>query len=398
MSIDFVKLNQFAEKVLEKKQSSIGYPINQNTSLDDFYDWYIQKKLYCVSMNNVGDPCKKEKDSNYSLNTHEFEREVVAYFATQYGFEKGDHWGFVTTSGTDGNNHGIYAGRKYLQLQSKSAPIIYYSEEVHHSVKNLADVQNTEFREIKAKVMGEMDIDDFGQQLHPSRPALIVIAMGTTFKGAIDDQAAIRKILQKKHNGPVYVHLDAALFGGFLPYLDSHASQLVNQQIHKFDSIAVSGHKFFGFDEPMGIYISTRDAFKNLNPNYIGYLDDSVPTITCSRSALASLKFWWKINSTSSEEFQKQANTILINAEYLLRSMRNARIKAWKNSYSNIIFFEKPSKAVQKKYDLAPEKKKGFGEVAHLVIMPHVDKELIDSFVQDMQRWKASVKCQKTPP
>lgn len=359
MSIDYVKLNQFAEKILEKKQSSIGYPINQNTSLDDFYDWYIQKKLYCVSMNNVGDPCKKEKDSNYSLNTHEFEREVVAYFATQYGFEKEDHWGFVTTSGTDGNNHGIYAGRKYLQLQSKSAPIIYYSEEAHHSVKNLADVQNTEFREIKAQVMGEMDIDDFGQQLHPSRPALIVIAMGTTFKGAIDDQAAIRKILQKKHNGPVYVHLDAALFGGFLPYLDSHASQLVNRQIHKFDSIAVSGHKFFGFDEPMGIYISTRDAFKNLNPNYIGYLDDSVPTITCSRSALASLKFWWKINSTSSEEFQKQAKAILINAECFLRSMRNARIKAWKNSYSNIIFFEKPSKAVQKKYDLAPEEKKG---------------------------------------
>jgi histidine decarboxylase len=193
MSIDFVKLNQFAEKVLEKKKSSIGYPINQNTSLDDFYDWYIQKKLYRVSMNNVGDPCKKEKHSNYSLNTHEFEHEVVAYFATQYGFEKEDHWGFVTTSGTDGNNHGIYAGRKYLQLQSKSAPIIYYSEEVHHSVKNLADVQNTEFREIKAKVMGEMDMDDFAQQLHPSRPALIVIAMGTTFKGAIDDQAAIRK-------------------------------------------------------------------------------------------------------------------------------------------------------------------------------------------------------------
>lgn len=394
MSIDFVKLNQFAEKVLEKKNSSIGYPINQNTSLDDFYDWYIRKKLYCVSMNNVGDPCKKEKDSNYSLNTHEFEHEVVAYFATQYRFEKDDHWGFVTTSGTDGNNHGIYAGRKYLQLQSKSAPIIYFSEEAHHSVRNLIDVQNTEFREMKAKVMGEMDLDDFGQQLHPSRPALIVVTIGTTFKGAIDDQAAIRKVLKEKHNGPVYIHLDAALFGGFLPYLDSRTAQLVNRQIHGFDSIAVSGHKFFGFDEPMGIYISTRDAFKNLNLNYIGYLDDAIPTITCSRSALASLKFWWKINSTSSEEFQKQAKGILTNAEYLLRSMKNAGIEAWKNPYSNIVFFEKPSKAVQKKYDLAPEKKTGFGEVAHVVIMPHVNTELIDSFVKDMRRWKASVKCQ----
>lgn len=398
MGSDFEKLNRFADKVLEKKKSAMGYPINQNTSLDEFYKWYVEKKLYCVSMNNVGDPCKKEKDSNYSMNTHEFEQEVVDYFANLYGFEKENRWGFVTTSGTDGNNHGIYAGRKYLQLKSPgSTPIIYYSKEVHHSVKNLADVQNMKRCQIQAEPMGKMDIDDFGQQLDPSHPALIVIAIGTTFTGAIDDLKAVRQILEEKHMGHAYIHLDAALFGGFLPYLDGDAPQLVNRQINnKFDSIAVSGHKFFGFDEPMGIYISTKAAFENLNPNHIGYLDDTVPTITCSRSALASLKFWWKIKSTPFEEFQKQAKAILANADYLFDSLQKAHIKAWKNPYSNIVFFERPSKDleenknIQKKYDLAPGKIKGLGleeslDVAHLVIMPHVDRELIDSFVQDMQ-------------
>lgn len=388
MGIDFGKLNQFADKVLEKKKSAMGYPINQNTSLDEFYKWYVEKKLYCVSMNNVGDPCRRERDSNYSMNTHEFEREVVNYFARLYGFKK-NYWGFVTTSGTDGNNHGIYAGRKYLQLKSpESIPIIYYSKEVHHSVKNLADVQNMKRCQIQAEPMGKMDIDDFRQQLDPSHPALIVIAMGTTFTGAIDDLAAIRSTLKEKHQGHAYIHLDAALFGGFLPYLDGDASQWVNRQIHGFDSIAVSGHKFFGFDEPMGIYISTKAAFANLNPDPIGYLDDTVPTITCSRSALASLKFWWKINSTSTAEFKEQAKAILDNAEYLLYRMKNAGIKAWKNPYSNIVFFKRPSKAIQKKYDLAPGKIEGLEgslEVAHLVIMPHVGRELIDSFVQDMQ-------------
>ena len=120
----------------------MGYPVNQNTSLDEFYKWYVGEKLYCVSMNNLGDPCWRERASNYSMNTHEFEREVVDYFANLYKFKK-DYWGFVTTSGTDGNNHGIYAGRKYLQLKCPElAPIIYYSAEVHHSIKNLADVQN----------------------------------------------------------------------------------------------------------------------------------------------------------------------------------------------------------------------------------------------------------------
>jgi hypothetical protein len=96
--------------------------------------------------------------------------------------------------------------------------------------------------------------------LDPARPALVVIAMGTTFKGVMDDQSAIRKILRAKHRGPVYIHLDAAPFGGFLPYVNEEAAQLVHQQAQKFGSILVSGHKFFGFDEPIGVFICTREA------------------------------------------------------------------------------------------------------------------------------------------
>jgi histidine decarboxylase len=101
------------------------------------------------------------------------------------------------------------------------------------------------------------------------------------------------------------------------------------------------------------------------------------------------LKFWWKIKSTSTAEFKKRAEAILGNAEYLLDRMKKAGIKAWKNPYSNIVFFKRPSNDIQKKYDLAPgkiEDLEGSLEVAHLVIMPHVGRELIDSFVQDMQR------------
>ena len=63
--------------------------------------------------------------------------------------------------------------------------------------------------------MGKMDIDDFRQQLDPSHPALTIIAIGTTFTGAIDDLKAVRQILKEKHKEHVYIHLDAALFGGF---------------------------------------------------------------------------------------------------------------------------------------------------------------------------------------
>ena len=354
--------------------------------MDEFYAWYMKHELYRVAMNNVGDPYKQ---SPYSLNSHEFEQEVVNYFARLYGFKEGDYWGFVTASGTDGNNHGIYFGRKYLESKSSVEPIIYVSEEAHYSIKKLADVQNTELRLIKATDMGQMDIADFEKRLDPARPALVVIAMGTTFKGAMDDQAAIRRILRAKA-APVYIHSDAALFGGFLPYVNEEAAQLVHQQTQKFDSIVVSGHKFFGFDEPVGVFICTRETFKNLNPFEVPYLAGAVPTITTSRSALGPLKFWWKINSTSLEDFQALARNSLTNAEYLLKSLQKAGIRAWKNPYSNTLFFERPSEAVMKKYDLAPDESTQFGKIAHFVVMPHVDKKLIEGFVSDRGGMKST--------
>lgn len=43
--------------------------------------------------------------------------------------------------------------------------------------------------------MGEMDVDDFARKLDASRPALVAMAIGGTFKGAIDDQKAIGEVL-----------------------------------------------------------------------------------------------------------------------------------------------------------------------------------------------------------
>ncbi len=386
------RLDEFARTALGKSRIVAGYPVNQNTSLDGFYRWYFKSHLYSLSLNNVGNP---SGGSPYSLNTHQFESEVVDYFAPLYGFKQSDYWGFVTFSGTDGNQHGIYFGRKHLLAMSSAQPILYVSEEAHYSIPKLADVQNLEMRLIKTKDMGQMDLDDFEKKLDPNRPALIVVAMGSTFKGAIDSQEGIRRILQAKLKAPCHIHLDAALFGGFLVYADNDSSRLVNQQIQKFDSISVSGHKFFGFDEPMGVFITTKDTFANINPMHVNYLKDAVPTITCSRSGISPLKFWWKIRSTPMASFKDKANTILQNADYLSQKLGEAGIRVWKNPISNTVFFERPDLYVLEKYDLAPDESASFGKLAHIVVMPHLNKMVLDAFVKDMKVWKAKSAVQK---
>jgi histidine decarboxylase len=328
----------------------------------------------------VGDPFN---DPITQVSTHPFEREVIDYFAPHFGFDR-DYWGFVTASGTDGNAHGIYFGKKVLAARSTLAPIIYVSEEAHYSIKKLADVEGLELRLIKALPMGQMDLADFETRLDPHRPALVIIALGTTFKGAIDDQVAIDRILAKVKPPAVYRHLDAALFGSILGFVDGPTRDIVNARVMKFDSIAVSGHKFWGLDEPMGLFITSMAVRNAINPFRVEYLKDSVPTISCSRSAVAPLKFWWKITFTPERTFMEQANALITNARYLHDQLKKRGIRVWLNPNSNTVFFQRPSEVVMEKYGLAPEKSPDFGDIAHVVVMQHARRPLLDQFVAEM--------------
>jgi len=378
------RLNDFAKRMHNLRQDAVGYQINQNTDLKEFYEWYMNSGLYGLSLNNVGDP---RKPDIFAMNTHEFENEVIDFFAPLYGFPKDEVWGIITMSGTDGNAHGMYFGVKQLQAETKLQPICYVSEEAHYSMRRLADVQNLELRLIKADKFGRMIISEFEKALDPTRPALIVMAMGTTFKGAIDDQAAIDAVIRKKTPIAVYRHIDAALFGGYLPFTKD--KDLVNRNVVYFDSIAVSGHKFFGFDEPMGVFLTTKKTLNQTNPFTIAYLNQAVPTITCSRNAVSALKFWWKVKKTGMNNFEKQAQAILDNAQYLQARLKKVNWPVWRGEYSNTVYFRRPSEAVMKKYGLAPEFDKRLGgNLAHIVVMQHVSRDAIDKIVSDIKAKK----------
>jgi histidine decarboxylase len=208
--------------------------------------------------------------------------------------------------------------------------------------------------------------------------------MGTTFKGAIDDQAAIDEVIRKNEPIAVYRHLDAALFGGYLPFTEYN--DLVDRRVVHFDSIAVSGHKFFGFDEPMGIFITTKKILSQINPFNVNYLHQAVPTITCSRNALSALKFWWKVKKTGLPGFQAQANSILTNAQYLEDELKKINWPVWRGDFSNTVYFRRPSEAVMKKYGLAPEFDARLGgDLAHIIVMQNVSPEIIDQIVSDIK-------------
>jgi len=318
------------------------------------------------------------------MDSLDFEYEDIAYLGPLYGFDPDNLWGIVTFSGTDGNNHGIYFGAKYLETKTKKKPILYVSDAAHYSSRRLADLQNLEMRLIPSDVHGRMIPEELEKAIDPERPALMVYAMGTTFKGGVDDQDALNAVLAKFPSMAVYRHVDAALFGGYLPY--TKYRDAVNRKVHPFDSIAVSGHKFFGLDEPGGFFITTMEVKNNQNPYEISYLNGSMPMINCSRSAMTPIKFWWIFQHTSNEEFTEQATKILETAAWLKHELDSLGWPAWLEPMSNTVYFKRPPENVAAKYGLAPDDDDRLGgALSHIVVLQHATDTRLQAFLDDLK-------------
>lgn len=110
-----------------------------------------------------------------------------------------------------------------------------------------------------------------------------------------------------------------------------------------------------------------------------------MPLISCSRSGLAPLKFYWIINYLGFDKLKEQAKQMLENTNYLQKKLDEIKYPAWHLHYSNTVFFKRPPEWIRKKYSLA----NGFlpeygGELSHIVVMQHVKKNIIDDFVADL--------------
>ncbi len=391
-----------ADKARIRKQKNLllGYPINMNTPSEDFFAWrqqLLDAGINTFSYNNVGNPFK---DSTIEFNTHDFEREIILRFGKIYGFPPSNTWGFLSNSGTDSNMHGMYMGRTVLKGRTGVLPKAYFTKEAHYSIQILRDLLGLETVFVETLPDGGMDPNDLRQKLadNPSHPALVVATIGTTFKGAIDQVDRIQEALKGYTS---YLHLDAALFGGYLPFT-SHAGEVTyqsksNPALARYDSIAVSCHKFFGFPSPAGLFITTKsnfDEFNGLfsqihNPEYIHHVPG---TITCSRDAVKPAEFYFFSSPSAMDKLAEDAQSILQNTVYLMEQMQ-ARFSYLQptrvNDLSNTIFFRKPSDRIVKKYSLATmhlEINHQKQDYAHVVVMPHADRQVLTEFMNDLDK------------
>jgi glutamate/tyrosine decarboxylase-like PLP-dependent enzyme len=395
-SADFI---QRRKQYLKDKDPNmfLGYPSDQSLPPEGYFKW--RDELFNLEFgkrngNNVGDPYE---DPEAMRHVHFLETATINTFGARFGFDPQDTWGFISNSGTDSNMHGAYIGRTLLHQRTGVIPKIYYTKEAHYSIQIIKDLLVMEEILVDTNPDGSMDTSDLADKLKANKnnPALVVPTIGTTFKGAIDNIDEIQKELSGYTS---FVHLDAALFGGYFQ-VSKFADDLKVLGPHgkRYDSIAISCHKFFGFPSIAGIFITHKNAFEEYR-NYFAQVHDPdyvshVPgTITCSRDTVNPALFYYYSTEESLVKQEKDASDMLVNTEYLYKEMKNhfpdlSPKRA--NEKSNIVYFDQVDTSIKRKWTLATIGDDTTKEsLAHAVIMTHVSKSYLDVFLEDLEKYK----------
>lgn len=359
---DRQRLDELADKLASLRRSNIGYPCNQD------FDYSELAPFFAWSANNIGDPFGP---SNYRLNTLEFERDVLTDFARYAQAEDGNWWGYVTSGGTEGNMYGLYVAR---ELHPDG--ICYFSEDTHYSVAKVLRLQHTRSIMLKSQANGEIDYTDLRETLriHRDAPPIIFANIGTTMKGAIDNLATIRGILEDLAISQSYIHADAALSGMILPFV-------AEPQPWNFaagaDSISISGHKLLGSPLPCGVVLAKKRNVDRIarSIEYIGALDT---TIAGSRSAFGPLFLWYRLRSLGHEGISEIVRRSMELAAFAESRLNAEGIPAWRHKNSVTVVFPRPPAALMEKWIIAPRR-----DIAHIITLPHVTEDVITEFVAD---------------
>ena len=379
-----------------KSSSCVGYPVNSD------FDYSLLFDFLNFNINNVGDPYI---NSNYAVNSRMAEQPVLDFFAHLFHAADRNYWGYVASGGTEANMYGLYNGRVFLESPSKPSfvdrptPIAYFSEDTHYSIQKALRMLKVPYKIIPSTVKGSIQVSKLMEAILQSdldtHPPLIAVTLGTTFKGAYDDVEEISNQLQKYQIERFYIHVDAALGGLFLPFLEEHSGasgspQYKGHKVPIFDfrlpvgSIAVSGHKMIGTPCPCAIFMALKEnmAYEWEKIDYIGTFDS---TLSGSRNGLAAILLWYAIAARGVNGFREQALRMLDAAEYATQRIQATGFNAWKNDLGLSVVFDRPPEWLVHKWSLAT-----VGDYAHLFAMGHVTRRLVDRLAKDLEKAKQS--------
>lgn len=200
----------------------------------------------------------------------EVEAKVINELAMKFGYKPTNSDGVFTTGGAEANLTAILCAinHKYPQFAKEGVfgipkkPIIFCSEEAHHSIQKAVKVVGLGYESVKSIPVGQdlkLDIEVLKKELDEidrinHEPLMIIGTAGTTGTGTIDDLRGIGEICQSHK---IWFHVDAA-YGGACVLSKKLKSNL--KGIENSDSITFDAHKWMSVPMGTSVFLTSHSA------------------------------------------------------------------------------------------------------------------------------------------
>ncbi|MFA7326754.1 MAG: pyridoxal-dependent decarboxylase [Candidatus Kapaibacterium sp.] len=325
--------------------------------------------------------------------THDIEREAIKILAEDLlGGGDDEQDGYVASGGTEANIQACWIYRNYFKTERKAKHkeiALLCSEDTHYSIPKASNLliirkYSVPVVEDTREITPEAVASTIEQAKKDGRKYFIVIAnMATTMFGSVDNPQIYIDAL--KAAGVEYkLHIDGA-YGGFIyPVTSSDKSlSFANPEV---SSITIDAHKMLQAPYGTGVFLARKGLIGYVLTKEAQYVSGMDLTLIGSRSGANAIAVWMILMTYGPYGWLEKMQTLIYRTDRLCTELDKKQIKYFREKDMNIvtIFSDQITIELAHKYGLVPETHDGDNKWWKIVIMDHVDLNILMQFVNEI--------------
>jgi tyrosine decarboxylase/aspartate 1-decarboxylase len=328
------------------------------------------------------------------VGTQRLEVELLRICAEEIlGAPPGGYDGYVCSGGTESNLEALWIHRNYFRdvHGARSAEVaVIHSVDTHYSITKGGDLLGISTYPVI--------VDEATRQMLPSslrgqveralaaggRHFILVLNMGTTMFGSIDDLDAAARVLGALGITP-QIHVDAS-FGGFIfPFTvePGSADPRLDFRDPRVASVTMDGHKMLQAPYGTGVFLARKGLIDHVCTDAATYVHGKDFTLCGSRSGANAVALWMILHSYGSNGGQAFVRELIRRTDRLCDGLDALGVHHFRDPRMNVVAIVASDvpRAIAERFMLVPDTHDGQPTRWKVVVMDHVGDAAIDRFL-----------------
>jgi len=386
-------LKQTKEATDWTKSKRMGFPVtNPHSVAIEAY------KLFLYSnQNHTGTHSRQNRKHTSS---HALELNFIRQMGIFFGDKNVD--GYINSGCTEGNILSLWIARQKFK---KKNYILIKTNSSHISIDKAISLLNiTNVAVVKTTERFQMDLIDLKKTIDDQitkgiNKFILCLTVGYTVTGTMDNVETICALIRgyKKEGIDFFVHIDAAIGGLAYKFC---SNENFDFSISEVDTIVTDFHKMGRVPYSAGVFLCRKNLQDYIN-RYVGYTGShNDDTLIGSRGGAPAAACWAVWNTLGKKGFSEMFKSCLEKKQYFLKKLKNIPIKIEILDFSPINMFSLyfPTlknahlpKRIERKYRIIAgplkfDSNNHCKEIYKIYIMPHLKRNAIDEFINDISR------------